>query len=114
MKWYVDLLVASVGESALFSAGSAAAAIGGMFILGVPFLDGLGFVLLVVSAGLMLIGGALSFISPGNVKLVNTLTKAKLNPGPDDYRRNRNKAALYALTGVLLFVYSLVLAAVLA
>jgi hypothetical protein len=114
LKWYVDLLAASFGESALFSGGSAAAALGGMFILGVPFLDGLGFVLLVVSAGLMLVGGALSFMSPGNVRLVNALTKAKLNPGPEEYRRTRNKAALFALTGVLLFIYSLVLAAVLA
>ena len=114
MKWYVELMVDSLGESLIFSIICAVAAVAGVFVLQVPFVDGLGFVLLVVSAGLMLIGGGLSFVSPGNVKVLNILMgplmKNKANPGPHDYRSTRQKAALYSVTGVLLFAYSLVLA----
>ncbi|MDG6909929.1 MAG: hypothetical protein JRN08_06135 [Nitrososphaerota archaeon] len=113
MRWYVELILDSLWESVIFSVGCAAAAVAGMVIFQVPFADGLGFVLLVVSAGLMLIGGAMSFVSPGNVKVVNALFRAKLNPTLEDFRKSRHRAALYALTGVLLFVYSLVMASVL-
>lgn len=78
--------------------------------MGVPFLAGFGLVLLAVSAGLMLVGAGYNFVTPGNVKTVNALTDAKINPQEDDYRRARHKAALYALTGILLFAYSLLLA----
>ena len=117
MKWYTELLVDSLGESLIFSIICAVAAVAGFFLLQVPFVDGFGFVLLIVSAGLMLVGGALSFVSPGNVKVVNALMgsfmKNRLNPGPDDYRNTKQKAALYSVTGVLIFVYSLAMAFVL-
>lgn len=112
MQWYLELFVSSLGESAIFACLCAAAALVGLFVLGVPFFDGLGLVLLVVGAGLMLVGGALSFVSPGNVKVVNALMGSKLNPKPDEYRKTRHRAELYAFTGVLLFVYSLLLAAI--
>ncbi len=111
---YLDLVVSSLGESAVFSAGCAAVALVGTVVLGVPFQDGFGLVLLVVSAGLMLIGGAMSFVTPGKVRAFNVLAKRKVKMEADDYRRTENKAALYSLTGVLLFAYSLLLAAVLA
>ena len=113
MRWYTELLVDSLEESLIFGIGCAVVAVAGMLLLQVPFTDGLGFALLIVSAGLILVGGAMSFVSPGNVKVMNTLFRAKLNPTPDDYRKNRHRAALFALTGVLLFSYSLALAAVL-
>ena len=111
MKWYVELLRDSLGEVAIFVAVCAGVAVGGALLLQVPFFDGLGFVLLVVSAGLMLIGGALSFIGPANVKLVNALTRTKLNLGADDYRKARHRAALYSVTGIELFAISLAMAA---
>ena len=112
MKWYLQAFVSAVNESVLFTLVCAAIALGGVFVLQVPFLDGLGFVLLVVGAGLMLVGGALGFVSPGNVKLVNLLMRSKMNPGPEDYRRTKQRAALYSMTGLLLFGYSLGLAAI--
>lgn len=110
MKWYYDLALSSLKESAIFSGACAVVALAGVYVLSVPFFDGLGLVLLIVSAGLMLVGGALSFVSPGNVKLLNALSNAKLKPTTDDYRKTRNRAALFALTGILLFLYSLALA----
>jgi len=38
--------------------------------------------------------------------------RSKVNPGQDDYRKAKHRAALYSITGLLLFGYSLVLAAV--
>jgi hypothetical protein len=117
LKWYADLVLDCLGESLIFAVICAAAGVVGAQLLHYPFQDALGFVMLVVSAGLMLIGGALSFVSPGNVKVFNALmsgvVKEKLNPGPDDYRRSMHRAALYSLTGVLLFSYSLLMAFIL-
>lgn len=114
MKWYTELAISSLQESALFGVGCAVVALIGEVVFRIPFLDGLGLVLLIVSAGLMLVGGALSFVTPANVKVVNALTNSKLKSSPEDFRRTRNRAALFALAGMLLFVYSLILAALLA
>jgi len=120
MKWYFDLVVSSLGESVLFGLGCAVTALAGTFLFKVPFSDGFGLVLLIVGAGLMLIGGAMSFVTPGNVRLVNDIvnaltrkTRSRLDPGPEDFRKTQHSAALYALTGVLLFVYSLMLGLIL-
>ncbi len=115
MNKYLEVFVSSFSESVVFAAICAAVALVGTFILGVSFPDGFGFVLLVVSAGLMLIGGALSFVTPGKVRVfnmlnVNVLRKQKVNMTKEDYSRSENRAALYSLTGVLLFAYSLLLA----
>jgi hypothetical protein len=109
-----EVALSSVGESLVFSFVCAVIAVVGTFVLRIPFTDGLGFVLLVTGAGLMLIGGALGFVSPGHVKLINALSRSKLNPGPEDLRKTRNKATLYSLTGGLLFAYSLLLAVIMA
>lgn len=116
MKWYYEVVVSSLGESVIFSLGCAIIALAGTILFKIPFSDGLGLVLLIVSAGLMLIGGAMSFVTPGNVRLVNDIvgaltrrSRSRVNPGPDDFRKTQHSAALYALTGVLLFCYSLIL-----
>jgi len=113
LEWYVEALISSIWESLIFTAGCAAIAIAGVYVFGVPFVDGLGLVLLIVGAGLMLIGGAMSFVSPGNVRMVNSLFRAKIKMEPDDFRKQKQRAALYAITGVLVFGYSLLLATVL-
>ncbi len=110
LKWYSELVLSSLRESVTFVLICAAIAVVGLFVLGVPFADGLGLVLLVAGAGLMLVGGALSFVSPGNVWIINALTRSKISPSDEDYRKTRNRAALYSLTGILLFAYSLLLA----
>jgi len=120
MKWYFDVVVWSLGESVIFSLGCALAGLAGAILFRVPFSDVFGLILLVVGAGLMLLGGAMSFVTPGNVRFVNTIVnaftrtqKARVNPGPEDYRRTQHSAALYSLTGVLLFLYSLILGLIL-
>ena len=101
--------MSSLQESLIFTVGCAAVAVAGELLLGIPFPDALGLVLLVVSAGMMLVGGALSFVTPAKVRVFNLLVKSKVDPSTEDYRKNENKAAVYALTGVLLFAYSLAL-----
>ena len=104
-----EILVSSLQESLIFTVGCAAVAVAVEVLLAIPFLDALGLVLLVVSAGMMLVGGALSFVTPAKVRVFNLLVKSKDDPTEEDYRKNENKAAVYALTGALLFAYSLVL-----
>ena len=119
MNKYLEVLVSSLSESAVLTVACAAVALAGTLVLGIPYPDGLGFVLLVVGAGLMLMGGALSFVTPGKVQVFNiflsgVFKRNKMKMTQDDYRRSENRAALYSLTGVLLFAYSLVMAAVFA
>lgn len=118
MRWYVDLTITSLRESVLFSVGCAAAALFGEILFGVPFTDGLGLVLLIVGATMMLVGGAMSFVTPGSVKLMNTLLsaftgKVRASPGTYDYNKTQHSAAIYTATGVLLFAYSLMLGLIL-
>jgi len=118
MKLYTELFLDSLSESLVIGVVCAVAAVAGAYLLHVSFPDALGFTLLVVSAALMMIGGGLSFVSPGNVKVFNALmvgflVKEKLNPGPDEYRRSRHRAALYSITGALLFGYALAMAVLL-
>lgn len=116
MKEHLEILISSLSESVLFTIACAAAALAGT-LLDIPFQDGFGLVLLIVGAGLMLIGGALSFVTPAKVEVFNIFMtgifkRNKMNMTRDDYRRSENRAALYSVTGVLLFAYSLLLAAV--
>ena len=110
MRWYVDVLLKALGESALFALGSAGGAAVGQVVWSVPILDGIGLILLVLGAGLMLVGGALSFMTPGNVRVFSALFGRKVDPSRDDYESAKHKAALYSMTGFLLFAYSLIMA----
>jgi hypothetical protein len=112
MHWYRKVAVSSIVESLIFSAVSAAIALAGLAAWQVPFLDGYGFVLLIISSGLMLVGGALSFTTPGTARVITALSGRKLNPSPEDFVNAQHKAALYATTGVILFIESLALAVV--
>jgi hypothetical protein len=74
------------------------------------FLPVLGLVMLIESAGLMLLGGALSFSGqPGIRRITSALTRTDVSKS--DLEDVEAKAATYALVGVLLFLESLVLAA---
>lgn len=117
MQKYLEIVVASLTESLVFTAICAVPALAGVLLLGLPFLDGFGFVLLVVGAGLMLVGGALSFVTPGKARVFNVLIAPifgheRVKMTPEDFQRSENRAALYSLTGFLLFGYALLLAIV--
>jgi hypothetical protein len=82
------------------------------FALDVGFVASLGLVLLLESAALMLIGGALSFGGqPGVRRLTWLLTGTKVEASKSDIESLDAKAATVALAGVLLFLESLALAA---
>jgi hypothetical protein len=80
--------------------------------MGMDFLAALGLVLLLESAVLMLIGGALSFSGQESVRrLVALVSRTQTKVTKADLLDLDSKAAAYALVGVLLFVESLTLAA---
>lgn len=110
MGWYRKVLVSSIAESVIFSAIAAGVAFAGEVGLQVQFFDGFGFVLLILSAALMLVGGAMSFVTPGTAKVVSLLTGRKENTTIQDWERSQHRAALYMITGVILFAESMVLA----
>jgi hypothetical protein len=110
MSWYRRTFLSSLVESLAFSAIAAAVAFGAMTSLRIPFFDGFGFALLILGAALMLVGGALSFVTPGKAKVAALMTGKKDEHTPEDFQRAEQKAALYATTGVILFFESLALA----
>ena len=111
MGWYRKTFISSLGESVIFSGVAAVIGFGGLAALQIPFFDGFGFALLVLSSGLMLVGGALSFATPGTAKVLSLLTGKKVDQTTQDFEKAQHRAALYATTGVILFVESLALAA---
>ena len=95
------ITVVDVGLAGL---GSADAAVG--------FVAALGLVMLVESAALMLLGGALNLSGQAGVRrLAALLTKTDVKVTKADLGDLDAKAAAYALIGVILFVESLALAA---
>jgi len=111
MGWYRKTVVSSVVESLIFSALAAVAAFAALEGLQISFFDAFGFILLILSSGLMLVGGAMSFATPGTARVVSLLTGKKADQTTQDFEKAQHKAALYALTGVILFAESLTLAA---
>ncbi len=80
--------------------------------VGMGFMPALGLILLLESAALMLLGGALSFSGqPGVRRVTALLTGTQAAVKRADLDDVDAKAAAYALVGVLLFVESLALAA---
>lgn len=109
----MDVAITSLRESLFFSVGCAVAGLAGAVLLHVPFTDAFGLVLLVVGAGMMLVGGAMGFVTPGNAKFMNDMlsvfTGRSRKSGTYDYKKTMHSAALFSMTGVLLFAYSLLL-----
>lgn len=110
---YAKTALASLREAALISVINFVPAIVGVAFFAAGFVPALGLILLIESAGLMLVGGALSFSGQKGVrKLVSAMTNLDLGSEKDGTDADM-KAALYSLTGVLLFAESLILAFVL-
>jgi hypothetical protein len=104
--------IASVKGAAVVTAIDIAIAGLSSFFVTAGFLPILGLVLLLESAGLMLLGGALSFSSqPSTRRLTSILTKTKIEVSKPQLEDVEAKAATIALVGVLLFLESLALAA---
>lgn len=75
------------------------------------FVPTLGLVMLLESAALMLLGGAMSFVGrPGVRRMTALVTKTKIEVSRAEVEDLDAMAATYALAGTLLFLESLALA----
>jgi len=120
LKRYREVITSSAKETAAFTLIDIVVLLALSFVFRSLFLDTLGLVLLVEGAVLMLVGGALGIAGqPGMRSMNNYLLKRRLRGLEERGRKEIDKgeedktdlkAALYMLSGVFLFVESLVLA----
>lgn len=102
MHRYLEVTVSSAKEAVLFNIGGVAVALGVLLLFKIPLGDSFGFIILLESTGLMLIGGALGVAGQATTrKLAEIITRRKVEPG--SVAASDLRAALYALTGVILF-----------
>ncbi len=99
---YARFTLSAFEEVLLFNLGGLGVAIGALLLFHVPLYDSFGFIILIESTGLMLVGGALGVAGQATTrKITEILTRGKVKP--EVVRDSDFKAGLYALTGVLLF-----------
>jgi hypothetical protein len=104
------LLTDSLKESAVFGAIALPLAYLLVLWIHIAFIDSLGFVLLIESCGLMLVGGAMDLTStPAVRRFVAHVRGGKADPHFEG-GRNFAAAAVYTLTGVILFAASMAVA----
>src|SRR2546430_4889958 len=105
------IAIASVKGAALVTMVDLGVAGVSSLTIATGFLAALGLVLLVESAALMLLGGALSFSAqPGARKVTQLVTGTKAEALESDLESLDAKAAAFALVRVLIFVVGLRLA----
>ena len=113
MGRYSEVVADSARESIVFTA------IGGVIALPIfsfahlTYLDAFAFSLLIESCGLMLLGGVTEFTSTGVVRQFLYMTNRHLNMDPAAMQKQGKHAVLYTLTGVILFLESLLIAVLL-
>jgi hypothetical protein len=110
-----ELLLDSLKESVVFGAIALPVAYILVSAFRISYFDSVGFVLLLESCGLMLVGGAMDLVSsPGIRKVVSLLEGKKLRLDGGAEGRSGRGAAVYTLTGVILFLSSIAIAIALA
>jgi hypothetical protein len=67
-------------------------------------------VLLIEACGLMLVGGVMEFTSTGVIRRFLSMTTARISMDPASMKKQGKGAVLYTLTGVILFLESLLVA----
>jgi hypothetical protein len=118
LRTYLEATLSSLKEAALISGIDVVAALAILFIFQFAFLDVFGLILLGEAAGLMLVGGAVSFSGQPGVRHIASLVgifgkKQESSSAPrGDLRITRTdvRAAFYIITGVVLFTESMALA----
>ena len=114
MNPYLRQAGGAAKEAALISAVDLGVSAVLYLVLSIQLLDSFGFLVLIESAVLMLVGGALSFAGQPGVRTVVGLFN-RGSPGKkstitkDELERNDLRAALYAIAGLLLFLEGVVL-----
>ena len=112
MHKYLEVAVSSVWEAVIFNVVGAIVALAVLIIFHVSLGDSFGFIILVMSTGLLLVGGALGLAGQASTrKIAEMLTRKKVDPG--SVETSDLKAALYALTGIMLFAEGAVMSLIL-
>jgi len=119
LRTYTEAALSSLKEALAITAIDLVPAVAAVFLLRVRILDSVGLILLLEGAVLMLVGGALSFASPGVRGVVTLLGILARSPRserktPETSRKERIslgdiRAAFYIITGLLLFLESALL-----
>jgi hypothetical protein len=108
LRRYTDVVRSSVREVAWFNVLGAVVALGALLVIQIPLSDSFGFVILIESTGLMLIGGAMGVAGQATTRRVaEWATRRKLRDS--EVTTSDLAAALYALTGCMLFAEAFVL-----
>jgi hypothetical protein len=103
MEGYARIAFTSLREVLIFNLVGAGIALGGLFLLRIPIGDSFGFILLIESTALMLVGGALGVAGQATTRKVTELfTRRKIADA--EVTKGDTQAALYTLTGAILFV----------
>ncbi len=117
MNKYSEAAASSFSEAVVISSIDVVMSAVALLLFGFMFLDTIGFLLLVEGAGLLLIGGALGFAGQPGLRrlgiLAGVLGRKKQEASKDEHEAVRLidiRAAFYMLTGIWLFLESLVLA----
>ena len=112
MHRYVEVAYSSAREAVVFNVIGVVVALATLLLFHVPVSDSFGFIILIESTGLMLLGGALGVAGQATARRVaEFLTRKKVDP--KSVESSDLKGALYALTGILLFAEGAIMAAVL-
>jgi hypothetical protein len=108
---YVDVAVSSVWEAIIFNVVGVIVALAVLILFHVSLGDSFGFIILILSTVLMLVGGALGVAGQATArKITEMLTRRKIDP--KTVETSDLKAALYALTGIILFAEGAVMSVI--
>jgi len=109
---YLEVFASCLKEAALFNVVGAATAVGALVFFDISLFDSFGFIVLIESTGLMLVGGALG-VSGGATarKVAEFLSRKKLDER--SVQSSDAKATLYAVTGIILFAEGALMSAIL-
>jgi len=107
----------SLKENGVFLVACGIATLVFRFSLGWETISTFGLIMLVVSAGLMLTGGAMDLATSASGRKLSSVLARRIGrtdaePTREQFQGTVNRAATFAITGVLLFAESLLLAAV--
>ncbi len=112
MHWLAGASLSSVKEGAIFNGINVPIAAIATYLLGFKFVDAIGLVLLLEATGLMISGGAMEMgAAPSTKRLVSIFQGKRMEWSRKDYNEAQRRGAVFAITGVLLFAESLLMAA---
>ena len=113
MNPWLEILVSSLKEGVLITLIDVPVSLLIGVALSTPGLDVLGFLLLLESVALMLVGGAVEFGgTPSARRAFSLVRRKKFDWSADEYKKVQARGAFYSIVGVMFFVESLTLALV--